>query len=148
MDGIVKVTSKHEFLEVSHIDFCSHISLINNVVSEDKLQILAEFDNSSSTKANASEIERFIDETFGEIINGNTEKKITSLSRNMTNKACQVNFDKMNIETCYRSGCQALHNKRMAEEIIFLREQTNENNFIIRSLFLLKLSNCKEDNLS
>ena len=109
---------------------------------------MAKFDNSLRTKASASEIERIIDERFGEIINGNTEKKITSLSRNMTNKACQVNFDKMNIETCYRSGCQALHKKRMAGEIIFLREQTNENNFVIRSLFLLKLSNCKEQNLS
>ena len=66
----------------------------------------------------------------------------------MTNKACQVNFDKMNIETCYRSGCQALHKKRMAEEIIFLREQTNQNNFVIKSLFLLKLFNCKEQNFS
>ena len=54
MDGIVEVTSKPEFLEVSHTDFCSHISLIDNVVSEDKLQILAEFDSSSSTRANAS----------------------------------------------------------------------------------------------
>ena len=65
----------------------------------------------------------------------------------MTNKACQVNFDEMNIETCYRSGCQTLQNKKRAEEIKFLREQINEKN-IIRSLFLLKLSNRDEDNLS
>ena len=37
---------------------------------------------------------------FGEVITANSEKKITLLSRNMINKACQVNFDKMNIETC------------------------------------------------
>ena len=55
---------------------------------------------------------------------------------------------KMNIETAYRSGCQALQNKKMAEEIKFLREQINEKNFIIRSLFSLKLSNREEYNLS
>ena len=62
----------------------------------------------------------------------------------MTNK---VNFDEINIENCYRSSCQALQNKKMAEEIKFLREQISEKNFIIRSLFLLKLSNREEDNL-
>ena len=149
VDGIVEVISKPEFLEVSHTDFYSHVSLINNIASEDKLEILEEFDNCSSTEASDSAIERFIDETFGEIITANTEKKnITSLSRNMTNKACQVNFDEMNIETCYRSSCQALQNKKMGEEIKFLREQINEKNFIIRSLFSLKLSNHEEDNLS
>ena len=49
----------------------------------------------------------------------------------MTNK---VNFDEINIENCYRSSCQALQNKKMAEEINFF-------------LFLLKLSNREEDNL-
>ena len=47
--------------------------------------MLAEFDNSLSTEANASDIERLIGEKFGEIITANTEKKITLLSRNMTN---------------------------------------------------------------
>ena len=37
--------------------------------------MLAEFDNSLSTKANASDIERLIGEKFGEIITANTEKK-------------------------------------------------------------------------
>ena len=60
--------------------------------------MLAEFDNSLSTEANASDIERLIGEKFGEIITANTEKKITLLWRNMTNKPCQVNFD----EICYR----------------------------------------------
>ena len=54
MEGIVEVISKPEFLEVSHTDFYSHISLINNIVSEDKLERQAEFDNSSSTESNAS----------------------------------------------------------------------------------------------
>ena len=84
VDGIVEVISKPEFLEVSHTDFYNHISLINNIVSKDKLEILEEFDNSSSTEANISEIERLIDEKPGESI---TEKKITSSSRNMTSKA-------------------------------------------------------------
>ena len=69
------------------------------------------------------------------------------LSRNVTNKACRVNFDEINTENCYGSGCQALQNKKMAEEIKFLRKQINEKNFIIRSLFSLKLSNREEDNL-
>ena len=65
-------------------------------------------------------------------------RKTISLSRNMTNKACQVNFDEINNENCYRSGCQALQNKKMAEEIKFLNEQINEKKNIIRSLFSLK----------
>ena len=52
VDGIVEVISKREILKVSHIDFYDHISLINNIVSEDKLEILAEFDSSPSTEAN------------------------------------------------------------------------------------------------
>ena len=51
------------------------ISLINNIVSEDRLEILEKFGNSSSTEVHVSEIERFIDEKFGEIITANTEKK-------------------------------------------------------------------------
>ena len=87
--------------------------------------------------------ERFIDEKFGEIITANTEKKITSLSRNMPNKACQVNFDERNIETCYRSGCQALQNEKMVEEIKFLREQINE-----KKLIFVETINREEDILS
>ena len=78
--------------------------------------MLAEFDNSLSTEANASDIERLIGEKFGEIITANTEKKITLLSRNMTNKPCQVNFDETNTETC---GCQALQNKKWTRKFNF-----------------------------
>ena len=132
VDGIVEVISKPENLEASHTDFYNHISLINNIVSEDKLEILAKFDNSSSTEANISEIERLIDEKSGKSI---TEKKITSPSRNMTSKTCQVNFDEINIENYYRSGCQALQNKRMAEEIKFLREQISEKNILLSEVY-------------
>ena len=136
MEGIVEVISKPEFLEVSHTDFYSHISLINNIVSEDKLEIQAEFDNSSSTESNASQIEQFVDEKFGETIPANTEQKMTSLLRNMTKKTtCQVNFDQRNIKTCYRSGCQALQNKKMAEEIKFLREQISEKNILLSEVY-------------
>ena len=133
MDGIVEVISKPENLEASHTDFYNHISLINNIVSEDKLEILAKFDNSSSTEANISEIERLIDEKSGKSI---TEKKITSPSRNMTSKTCQVNFDEINIENYYRSGCQALQNKKMAEEIKFLREQISEKNILLSEVYI------------
>ena len=75
MDGIVEVISKSEFLEVSHTDFYNHISLINNIVSEDKLEILAEFVNSSSTEANDSEIERLVNDKSSKTMTANTEKK-------------------------------------------------------------------------
>ena len=39
-DKLVEVISKPEFSEVSHIDFYSHVSRINNSVSEDKLDRL------------------------------------------------------------------------------------------------------------
>ena len=95
VDGIVEVISKSEFLEVSHTDFYNHISLINKIVSEDRVGILAEFDSSSSTEAIVCGIERLIDEKSGESITANSKKKITSPSRNMTSKACQMNFAKL-----------------------------------------------------
>ena len=135
VDGIIEVISKPEFLEVSHTDFYSHIMLINNIISEDKLEILAEFDSSSRTKANVCEIERLISDTSGKSVTANTEKKITLSSRNMTSKACQVNFDKINIENCYRSGCQALQNKKIADEIKFLKEQISEKILFLELYF-------------
>ena len=61
---------------------------------------------------------------------------MTSLLRNMTKKTtCQVNFDQRNIKTCYRSGCQALQNKKMAEEIKFLREQISEKNILLSEVY-------------
>ena len=119
LDGIIEVINKPQFLEVSHTDFYNHISLINNIVSGDKLEILAEFDSSSSTEADVSEIERLTDEKSGQSIAANTEKKITLSSRNMISKACQVNFDEIIIKNCYRSGCQVLQNKKIADEIKF-----------------------------
>ena len=74
MDEIDEVISKPEFLEVNHTDFYNHISLINNIVSEEKLEILAQFDNSSITAANNSAIERFIDGKSSKTITANTER--------------------------------------------------------------------------
>ena len=53
----------------------------------------------------------------------------------------------MNIESCYKNGCQALQNKKMAEEINFLREQIRGKKIVIWSLFSLKLSNREEYDL-
>ena len=97
--------------------------------------MLAEFDSSSSTEASVSEIERLIDEKSGKSITANTEKKIISSSRNMTSKACQVNFDKINIENCYRSSCQTLENKQMAEKINFFREQISQKKILLEVSF-------------
>ena len=80
---------------------------------------MAEFDSSSSTEVNIREIERLIDEKSDESITANNENKIKSCSRNMTRKACQINFDKINIENCYRSRCQALQNKKLQLKVYF-----------------------------
>ena len=71
----LKLSASQNFLKYVKLTFTVIISLINNIVSEDKLKILEKFGNSSNTEVNASEIERFIDEKFGEIITTNTEKK-------------------------------------------------------------------------
>ena len=57
---------------------------------------MEKFGNSSSTEVNASEIERFIDEKFGEIITANTEKK--SHRYREYDKGCHANVDEMNIK--------------------------------------------------
>lgn len=60
--------SKPAFLKVSYTDFYRRVSLINNIINEDRLEVLTEFDNSSSAETNAGEIEQFIDGKFGEMI--------------------------------------------------------------------------------
>ena len=76
---------------------------------------MEKFGNSSSTEV--SETERFIDEKFGEIITANTEKK--SHRYREYDKACHVNVDEMNIKSCYRSGYQALQNKKWLRKLNF-----------------------------
>ena len=70
MNKLVEVVSKPNVLEVNHTDFYSHVSLVNNIAIDDKLEIVEEFDNTSTIEASVSE--------FGEIITANTEKKLTS----------------------------------------------------------------------
>ena len=120
VDGIVEVISKPELLEVSHTDFYNHISWINNIASEDKLEILAEFDSSSSTEANFSGIEGSIDEKSGESITADTEKNHIGIEK-YDKQSMSSELDEINIEICHRSGCQALQSKKMTEEIKFLR---------------------------
>ena len=50
VDGLIGIISRSEFLDVTHTDFNSYASLINNIIAKGKLEILAEFDNSSSTE--------------------------------------------------------------------------------------------------
>ena len=73
VDGLKNFIKKTEFLEVSHTDFYSNVTLINNMVSEDKLEVLVEFQNFSSTKANATEIGQFFNKKFGKIFTANTK---------------------------------------------------------------------------
>ena len=68
-----------------------------------------------------------------------TPRKNSHRFEEYVNKACQANFDKINIENCHGSGCRVLQNKKLVEKIKFFRQQINEKNFIIRSLFPLKL---------
>ena len=46
-----------------------------------------------------------------------------------------MNFDEINIENCYRSGCQALQNKKIADEIKFLKEQISEKILFLELYF-------------
>ena len=121
----------------TNTDFYSHVSLVNNIAIEDKLEIVEEVDSFSSIEASVSE--------FGEII---TAKKNSHRFEEYVNKACQANFDKINIENCHGSGCLVLQNKKLVEEIKFFRQQINEKNFNIRSLFPLKLPHREEDHFS
>ena len=73
VDGLKNFIKKTEFLEVSHTDFYGHVTVINNIVSEDKLELLAEFQIFSSTKASVTEIGLFFNEKFGKIFTANTK---------------------------------------------------------------------------
>ena len=124
---------------------------------------MAEFDN-SCTEASASEIEPFVDERLGEpfvderlgepfvderlgepfvderlgepFVDERLGEIITAL---LVTHIVIEKHDKqsMSSETCCRSGCQALQNKKMAEEIKFLMEQTNKKNFIRYNIFIV-----------
>ena len=59
------------------------------------------------------------------------------LQRKKSHCQWQVNFDEINIENCYRSGCKAIQNKKMAEKIKFLREEISEKkNYYQKFIFV------------
>ena len=90
--------------------------------------------NLASTEANGNGKELFINAKSGKIIKANSEKKNTLISRNMTDKGCQVNFEVMNIETCYRNGAW-LFKINKYPEMKFLREQVSETNLLLEVFF-------------
>ena len=78
-DERVEVINKPEFLEASDCDFYSHLSLLNNIVDVDKLDILMNKNDVTHSEANSSDLERYINQKFDKIIIANTEKKYVNL---------------------------------------------------------------------
>ena len=78
-DERVEVINKPEFLEASDCDFYSHLSLLNNIVDVDKLDILMNKNDVTHSEANTSDLERYINQKFDKIIIANTEKKYVNL---------------------------------------------------------------------
>ena len=74
-DERVQVINKSEFLEVSDYDFYSRLSFLNNIVDVDKLEILMDKNEVTHSEGNTSDLERYINRKFDEIIKANTEKK-------------------------------------------------------------------------
>ena len=79
-DERVEVINKPEFLEASdsHRSY-SHLSLLNNIVDVDKLDILMDKNDVTHSEANTSDLERYINQKFDKIIIANTEKKYVNL---------------------------------------------------------------------
>ena len=78
-DERVEVINKPEFLEASDCDFYSHLSLLNNIVDVDKLDILMNKNDVTHSEANTSDLEQYINQKFDKIIIANTEKKYVNL---------------------------------------------------------------------
>ena len=74
-DERVQVINKPELLEVSDCDFHSCLSFLNNIVDVDKLDILMDKNDVTHSEANISDLERYINQKFDEIIIVNTENK-------------------------------------------------------------------------
>ena len=90
-DERIQVINKPEFLEVSDCDFYSHLSFLNNIVDVDKLDILMDKNDVTHSEANTSDLERYINQKFDEIIIANTEKKCV----NLTNYTSRTNTAKL-----------------------------------------------------
>ena len=143
-DERIQVINKPEFLEVSDCDFYSHLSFLNNIVDVDKLDILMDKNDVTHSEANTSDLERYINQKFDEIIIANTEKKVCkSHQLHKSDKYCQTSN-----EDSFKLKYLELENTRMATEIKFLRDQILEKDFIIRSLFMSKSVNRDNDDFS
>ena len=74
-DGSVQVINKLEFIEVSDCDLHSHFSFINNFVDVDELDIWKDKNDITRTEPNTTDLDRFINQEYDEIIVANTEKE-------------------------------------------------------------------------
>ena len=75
-DERIQVINKPEFLEVSYCDFYSHLSFLSNIVDVDKLYILMDENDVTHSETNTSDLERYINQKFDEIIITNPEKSV------------------------------------------------------------------------
>ena len=76
IDGSAEIINKPELLEVINSGSYKHISLLNNVVDEEKISITMENSNETHSEANNSEIELFRNQKFDEIFIANTKKNV------------------------------------------------------------------------
>ena len=90
-DERVLVIKKPEFLGVSDCDFYSHLSFLSNIVDVGKLDILMDKNDVTHSEADTSDLERYINQKFDEIIIANTEKKYV----NLTNYTSPTNTTKL-----------------------------------------------------
>ena len=94
------------------------------------------------SEANTSDLERYINQKFDEIIIANTEVR-KSHQLHKSDKYCQTSN-----EDSFKLKYLELQNTRMATEMKFLRNQILEKDFIIRSLFMSKSVNRDNDDFS
>ena len=143
-DERVQVINKPKFLEVSDCDFYSHLSFLNNIVDVDKLDILMDKYDVTHSEANTSDLERYINQKFDEIIIATTEKKVCQSHKlHKSDKYCQTSN-----EDSFKLKYLELENTKMATEIQFLRNQLLEKDYIIRRLFMSKSVNRDNDDFS
>ena len=76
IDESAEIINKPELLEVINSGSYKHISLLNNVVDEEKISITMENSNETHSETNNSEIELFRNQKFDEIFIANTKKNV------------------------------------------------------------------------
>ena len=90
-DERIQIINKPEFLEVNDCDFYNHLRFLNNIVDVDELDISMDENDVTHSEANTSDLERYINQKFDEIIIDNTEKKCVKL----TNYTSRTNTAKL-----------------------------------------------------